>query len=157
MKILHFLLCVVNCFQNVVSLILATTQLIMVYLILSCELLSKRSIFDISNNNHIENNDTKAVVNCFQNVVSLILATTHFTRVIHACSCELLSKRSIFDISNNTKPRYNHYAAVVNCFQNVVSLILATTTQGVVLIYWRCELLSKRSIFDISNNFLSFL
>ena len=66
-------------------------------------------------------------MNCFQNVVSLILATTDLKEVIQKLSCELLSKRSIFDISNNSDVIAISVIDVVNCFQNVVSLILATT------------------------------
>ena len=42
-------------------------------------------------------------------------------------SCELLSKHSIFDIRNNSTTEYEYYRKVVNCSQNIVSLILETT------------------------------
>ena len=47
---------------------------------------------------------------------------------LRGTSCELLSKRSIFDISNNGSTVFSGAVLVVNCFQNVVSLILATTS-----------------------------
>ena len=42
---------------------------------------------------------------------------------------------------------------VVNCFQNLVSLIRQTTKAGNGIRLTRCELLSKLSIFDTTNNY----
>ena len=41
-----------------------------------CELLSEFSTFGISNNQYLQKEIRKAVVNCFQNLVPLVSATT---------------------------------------------------------------------------------
>ena len=68
----------------------------------SCELLSKLSIFDTTNNPNFTAHGVDNVVNCFQNLVSLIRQTT----------------QSGWILMRNQ---------VVNCFQNLVSLIRQTT------------------------------
>ena len=42
-------------------------------------------------------------------------------------SCELLSEFSTFGISNNEKAKQEALENVVNCFQNLVPLVSATT------------------------------
>ena len=42
-------------------------------------------------------------------------------------SCELLSEFSTFGISNNTGREFPLLGTVVNCFQNLVPLVSATT------------------------------
>ena len=124
---------------------------------LGCELLSKWGIFDISNNSISRSKVLSRVVNCFQNEVSLISATTQSSKWVHESKlwiafkmrylwyqqqhgvkiistfsgCELLSKWGIFDISNNSARYHAIINNVVNCFQNEVSLISATTG-----VYW---------------------
>ncbi len=94
-----------------------------------------------------------------------------------AC-CELLSKVDIFDIRNNSSAAGVRGCVVVNCSQKLISLIFGTTRsywlsyreqlwialkswylwyseqpQSISLLLWtRCELLSKVDIFDIRNN-----
>ena len=118
-----------------------------------CELLSKWGIFDISNNRQPSRLKGILVVNCFQNEVSLISATTiayikieyialwiafkmrylwyqqqhPMLGTVYTTCCELLSKWGIFDISNNHSLMLIRLELVVNCFQNEVSLISATT------------------------------
>jgi len=46
-------------------------------------------------------------VNCFQNLVPLVSATTHQTDVYQGIGCELLSEFSTFGISNNEYPEYD--------------------------------------------------
>ena len=41
--------------------------------------------------------------------------------------CELLSEFSTFGISNNSELQMRHNNVVVNCFQNLVPLVSATT------------------------------
>ena len=45
-------------------------------------------------------------------------------------SCELLSEFSTFGISNNKQQNYDNRIIVVNCFQNLVPLVSATTLFG---------------------------
>ena len=66
-------------------------------------------------------------MNCFQKLVSLILQTTVTALLPDVAGCELLSKVSIFDITNNGKILKRLEQSVVNCFQKLVSLILQTT------------------------------
>ena len=66
-----------------------------------CELLSEFSTFGISNNVFLEIHFSSSVVNCFQNLVPLVSATTRETEKITEPSCELLSEFSTFGISNN--------------------------------------------------------
>ena len=169
---------VVNCFQNSVSLIPTTTMLTIVLHIHSCELLSEFSIFDTNNNHSVHHRFRGIVVNCFQNSVSLIPTTTIHLHKHQTLSCELLSEFSIFDTNNNKEINEAQRSAVVNCFQNSVSLIPTTTFLHVLLandrlwiafriqylwyqqqlwlttwyIAFRCELLSEFSIFDTNNN-----
>ena len=118
-----------------------------------CELLSEFSIFDTNNNRDHYSTIHPTVVNCFQNSVSLIPTTTFYFNVdlvfllwiafriqylwyqqqlsnngllILRC-CELLSEFSIFDTNNNCHTILQNIQAVVNCFQNSVSLIPTTT------------------------------
>ena len=46
---------------------------------------------------------------------------------MEANSCELLSEFSTFGISNNLLLIMTHILLVVNCFQNLVPLVSATT------------------------------
>ena len=96
----------------------------------SCELLSKLSIFDTTNNNTSFTRSYNSVVNCFQNLVSLIRQTTAITGISSSLGCELLSKLSIFDTTNNPRCSSVDAPQVVNCFQNLVSLIRQTTFEG---------------------------
>ena len=143
-------------------------------------------------------------MNCFQNLLSLIFWTTieieqqiidllwiafkicylwyseqQIGESIYTKNgCELLSKFAIFDILNNPMNISYRFQTVVNCFQNLLSLIFWTTfvkkgvTNGRLWIafkicylwyseqlFWSfnknikcCELLSKFAIFDILNN-----
>ena len=68
-----------------------------------------------------------AVVNCFQNLVPLVSATTVKKKQRVAGRCELLSEFSTFGISNNRGQDMYQWDAVVNCFQNLVPLVSATT------------------------------
>ena len=67
-----------------------------------CELLSEFSTFGISNNGLGNVNNTSD-------------------------GCELLSEFSTFGISNNCSGKWPIIQAVVNCFQNLVPLVSATT------------------------------
>ena len=67
------------------------------------------------------------VVNCFQNLVPLVSATTELTVEKYCSSCELLSEFSTFGISNNFENSMIVQGHVVNCFQNLVPLVSATT------------------------------
>ena len=46
---------------------------------------------------------TNVVVNCFQNLVPLVSATTDLMKELTQLSCELLSEFSTFGISNNNR------------------------------------------------------
>mgnify|MGYP000983726214 CR=1 FL=1 len=92
-----------------------------------CELLSEFSTFGISNNKNRKQYIDKTVVNCFQNLVPLVSATTKTLANNRTGSCELLSEFSTFGISNNTKVINSCTHSVVNCFQNLVPLVSATT------------------------------
>ena len=122
---------VVNCFQNLVSLIRQTTFFTTELYKVCCELLSKLSIFDTTNNDVFAECNKPTVVNCFQNLVSLIRQTTPLVGTDASISCELLSKLSIFDTTNNLALSYSIVLYVVNCFQNLVSLIRQTTIKKV--------------------------
>ena len=117
-----------NCFQNLVSLIRQTTFTLFNLPRNGCELLSKLSIFDTTNNFRSNSTHRTTVVNCFQNLVSLIRQTTPAKVVLCILCCELLSKLSIFDTTNNTATIQLRLEDVVNCFQNLVSLIRQTTS-----------------------------
>ena len=93
----------------------------------SCELLSEFSTFGISNNNRLDNSILRYVVNCFQNLVPLVSATTAKAAAEAAACCELLSEFSAFGISNNSVLSIRPNNTVVNCFQNLVPLVSATT------------------------------
>ena len=92
-----------------------------------CELLSEFSTFGISNNACPLLLDRKLVVNCFQNLVPLVSATTKALRMVRTKGCELLSEFSTFGISNNGSIGDMIMMFVVNCFQNLVPLVSATT------------------------------
>ena len=92
-----------------------------------CELLSEFSTFGISNNTPCRNALPPLVVNCFQNLVPLVSATTKQEEIGAYLCCELLSEFSTFGISNNLKPFIVPKQYVVNCFQNLVPLVSATT------------------------------
>ena len=66
-------------------------------------------------------------MNCFQNLVPLVSATTLVTPGAADISCELLSEFSTFGISNNLYKNLHSLKVVVNCFQNLVPLVSATT------------------------------
>ena len=72
------------------------------------------------------------VVNCFQNLVPLVSATTRLRSSSRQAGCELLSEFSTFGISNNKKDIAEIKKAVVNCFQNLVPLVSATTLSALV-------------------------
>mgnify|MGYP000911696100 CR=1 FL=1 len=93
----------------------------------SCELLSEFSTFGISNNQHVLFSTPDDVVNCFQNLVPLVSATTELTEKNSLHRCELLSEFSTFGISNNPNQKGRKVNYVVNCFQNLVPLVSATT------------------------------
>ena len=69
------------------------------------------------------------VVNCFQNLVPLVSATTNGLSALSNTGCELLSEFSTFGISNNLLIAFLLLTSVVNCFQNLVPLVSATTTR----------------------------
>ena len=69
---------VVNCFQKLVSLIFGTTFKGREDTHFGCELLSEVSIFDIRNNEMLDDINWLTVVNCFQKLVSLIFGTTGY-------------------------------------------------------------------------------
>ena len=52
---------------------------------LGCELLSEFSTFGISNNDVLAGAGLKFVVNCFQNLVPLVSATTSISYNSHVC------------------------------------------------------------------------
>ena len=118
---------VVNCFQNLVPLVSATTLSKYTLVTFSCELLSEFSTFGISNNNTTSVMKILSVVNCFQNLVPLVSATTVPASSLPGFSCELLSEFSTFGISNNESRLPRMLSPVVNCFQNLVPLVSATT------------------------------
>ena len=66
-------------------------------------------------------------MNCFQNLVPLVSATTFIYIYIIPNCCELLSEFSTFGISNNWGICRKRLKPVVNCFQNLVPLVSATT------------------------------
>ena len=68
-------------------------------------MLSEFSTFGISNNFTRLGKEYKGVVNCFQNLVPLVSATTNFIMILKWISCELLSEFSTFGISNNVGRR----------------------------------------------------
>ena len=117
-----------------------------------CELLSEFSTFGISNNVVVEKTVVRRVVNCFQNLVPLVSATTFNLVPTRNNCCELLSEFSTFGISNNAIVCDLAGFRVVNCFQNLVPLVSATTTTVFRCFCWCCELLSEFSTFGISNN-----
>ena len=116
-----------NCFQNLVPLVSATTFEVRCITYPCCELLSEFSTFGISNNVADVRQNFSHVVNCFQNLVPLVSATTMIPIIIPCSCCELLSEFSTFGISNNNNVITGIYNLVVNCFQNLVPLVSATT------------------------------
>ena len=96
----------------------------------SCELLSEFSTFGISNNYCLKFLLCPVVVNCFQNLVPLVSATTVETFELSNIGCELLSEFSTFGISNNQNHLIPLSLDVVNCFQNLVPLVSATTAKS---------------------------
>ena len=94
---------------------------------MGCELLSEFSTFGISNNPLHMQYLLELVVNCFQNLVPLVSATTLFHFQQQESGCELLSEFSTFGISNNPSRMPRFRSGVVNCFQNLVPLVSATT------------------------------
>ena len=50
--------------------------------------------------------------------------------IYHFSGCELLSEFSTFGISNNWSAQIGSHLHVVNCFQNLVPLVSATTVLG---------------------------
>ena len=91
-------------------------------------MLSEFSTFGISNNTGRWRYGVFQVVNCFQNLVPLVSATTVFEGLPGDDGCELLSEFSTFGISNNQRSRILQTGEVVNCFQNLVPLVSATTS-----------------------------
>ena len=77
------------------------------------------------------------VVNCFQNLVPLVSATTQRVGIGGDDGCELLSEFSTFGISNNSGIKKHLKYYVVNCFQNLVPLVSATT-----MVTWGCSTIS---------------
>ena len=145
--------CVVNCFQNSVSLIPTTTpfdkmmqssQLWIAFRIQylwyqqqldfllsqpasSCELLSEFSIFDTNNNKNIVKNKMHHVVNCFQNSVSLIPTTTRRN-----------NEQKLKQLWIAFRIQYLWYQQQpISFLHEIISC---------------CELLSEFSIFDTNNN-----
>ena len=116
-----------NCFQNLVPLVSATTKSKVIGEPNCCELLSEFSTFGISNNNSTNGYSKITVVNCFQNLVPLVSATTFMGSACCSVCCELLSEFSTFGISNNRTLNRTLNLDVVNCFQNLVPLVSATT------------------------------
>ena len=119
--------CVVICFQNFRSLMSWTTKKNYYATKISCDLLSKFSIFDVVNNLLKNSFLSWKVVICFQNFRSLMSWTTFFSRVKN--TFELWFAFKIFDLWCREQP----------------------------LLHWNkqqtsCDLLSKFSIFDVVNN-----
>jgi len=117
-----------------------------------CDLLSKFSIFDVVNNQSPALPRYAMVVICLQNFRSLMSWTTYKIRRIEGDSCDLLSKFSIFDVVNNKFSGWCYNLHVVICFQNFRSLMSWTTAPTYQQVPFRCDLLSKFSIFDVVNN-----
>ena len=116
-------------------------------------MLSEFIIFVIHHNNFRWNRRPFAVVNCFQNLLSLWYITTEETVILfstklwiafriyylcdtsqlnslHSCfaiRCELLSEFIIFVIHHNQNTSIKNAIVVVNCFQNLLSLWYITT------------------------------
>ena len=145
---------------------------------LCCELLSKFIIFAVGNNRSQRILCFCAVVNCFQNLLSLQSETTG--SICIACNDLLWIAFKIYYLCSRKQPflsgRWER--CVVNCFQNLLSLQSETTiilSPIVWLMLWiafkiyylcsrkqqsikslwntiRCELLSKFIIFAVGNN-----
>ena len=118
-----------------------------------CDLLSKNCIFVLTNNYFFSQYACRAVVICFQKIVSLFWRTTFYPVItyldklwfafkkLYLCSdeqhatdccfnagcCDLLSKNCIFVLTNNSVVAHITCFAVVICFQKIVSLFWRTT------------------------------
>jgi len=69
-------------------------------------------------------------------------------------SCDLLSKNCIFTLNYNFALPVSKIAAVVICFQKIVSLLWITTKGYKCSLIGSCDLLSKNCIFTLNYNIL---
>ena len=141
-------------------------------------MLSEFSIFDTNNNKLLNHYLKGAVVNCFQNSVSLIPTTTtiyryksHYSLWIafriqylwyqqqqNPCrhgaysGCELLSEFSIFDTNNNAKYLVRYAGKLWIAFRIQYLWYQQQLFNLFLSRYPCCELLSEFSIFDTNNN-----
>ena len=169
---------VVNCFQNLLSLQSETTFLLKNAAKTRCELLSKFIIFAVGNNFFKRGLARSGLWIAFK-IYYLCSRKQHFAiTAICFVGCELLSKFIIFAVGNNLKTARIFAAAVVNCFQNLLSLQSETTdgdnfwrmcelwiafkiyylcsrkqhSVAKRVYHYSCELLSKFIIFAVGNN-----
>ena len=144
----------------------------------SCDLVTKKCIFDILNNQPAWINYMTAVVIWLQKNVSLIFWTTESRKdaskaqlwfgykkmylwyseqqenpfyCVIVC-CDLVTKKCIFDILNNGGSFVIKLPIVVIWLQKNVSLIFWTTDGEITPDEWSCDLVTKKCIFDILNN-----
>jgi len=141
-------------------------------------MLSKKELWYICNNVSIACRWVRQVVRCFQKRNFDIFATTFFvflsiffklwdafkkgtliylqqqllSKSIKILCCEMLSKKELWYICNNTRDGYSIRHKVVRCFQKRNFDIFATT------LYFQknerscCEMLSKKELWYICNN-----
>ena len=98
----------------------------------------------------------KAVVRCFQKRNFDIFATTLPAAKSFALSCEMLSKKELWYICNNLFSCVYCFHHVVRCFQKRNFDIFATTILSKGKSYTCCEMLSKKELWYICNNFERF-
>ena len=97
------------------------------FITISCDLVTKKCIFDILNNFITARSPSCIVVIWLQKNVSLIFWTTGIIPELQDESCDLVTKKCIFDILNNGDSSDKWKKEVVIWLQKNVSLIFWTT------------------------------